>query len=77
MAWSEGVQHPRIQCGGPHVTGPAPYGREEVKNPMETLNQMLRTVRSALNSWSRTARCSALMTVAAVDWAAIQWFLNR
>lgn len=44
---------------------------------MEMLKEVVRTVRSALNSWSRTARCGALMTVAAVDWAAIQWFLNR
>ncbi|MEV0052467.1 hypothetical protein AB0H34_18425 [Saccharopolyspora shandongensis] len=44
---------------------------------MEIFNELLRTARTALNSWSRTARCSALITVAAVDWALIQWLLNH
>jgi hypothetical protein len=34
-------------------------------------------VREALGSWGRTARLSALITVAAVDWALVQWLLGH
>jgi hypothetical protein len=47
------------------------------KDPPSGVQEVARAVREALGSWSRTARLSTLITVVAVDWALVQWILDR
>jgi hypothetical protein len=47
------------------------------RDPPSGVQEVTRAVREALGSWSRTARLSALITVAAVDWALVQWLLDH